>query len=789
MTEPAGEGDVERLLEAATLHHRAGRLAEARRLYAGVLAAHPEHASALFRSGLLDLQEGRLEAALAAVAKASALAPEDARHAFGLGQVLESLRRWPEAAAAYRHVLARQPGSLDAHIALGVVLQRAGELGAAAAAYRAALALEPGNASALGNLGTVLREVGDLDAAIRTFRSAAQIEPATASHAINLGIALCQVREFSAAESALRRALALEPANADAAFNLGNALRGQGRAPEACSAYRRAAEIRPDHAEALNNMGNALKELGEFNAAMDAFEAALRARPHYLLALNNAGCLLRTLGRLDAAEDMLRTGLAVDPEHAALHDNLGSVLKDAGALDEAIACYRRSLDIAPDNAATHGNLAYALSFQSVEPAPILAECVRWNARFAAPIERLDAAPTERPGAARTERLDAARIGHPAAARDRTVERRLRVGYVSGDFREHCQTLFTLPLFRHHDRNAVEIFCYSSVERPDAHTERLAQQAGTWREVRALDDAALAHLIADDRIDILVDLNMHMANGRPLVFARKPAPVQIAWLAYPGTTGIAAMDFRLSDPRLDPPEFDAHYTERTLRLDDTFWCYDPLAEAVPINPLPARHRGYLTLGCLNNPCKLTDRTLDLWGGVLEALPDARLKLMVPVSRHRARLLERLEAHGIEAGRVSFAEFRPRAEYLRSYHDIDFGLDTFPYNGHTTSLDALWMGVPMVTRVGATCVGRAGLSQLHHLDLLELAAESDRDFVAAARALAGDLTHLAALRADLRARMERSPLMNATRFARSLERAYRIAWRSYCASPAASSADTA
>jgi predicted O-linked N-acetylglucosamine transferase (SPINDLY family) len=761
VTEPRGEPpgeDVEGLLEAATLHHRAGRLPEARRLYADVLAAHPEHASGLFRSGLLELQEGRPEAALAAVAKASALAPDDARYAFGLGQVLENLQRWSDAAAAYRRVLVREPGSLDAHIALGVALQRAGDLEPAAAAYRAALAFAPGNACALGNLGTVLREMGDLDAAIRTLKAAAQIEPATASHAINLGIAFCERREFSAAESALRQALVLEPSNGEATFNLGNALRGQGRTREACSAYRRAVEIRPDHAEALNNLGNALKELGDFGAAIAAFEGALRARPHYLLALNNAGCLLRTLGRVDAAEDMLRKGLALAPGHAALRDNLGTVLKDAGALDEAIDCYRRSLDIEPDNPSTHGNLAYALSFQSAEPAPILAECVRWGARFAAPIERFD------------------------AARDRTTERRLKVGYVSGDFRDHCQTLFTLPLFRHHDREAVEIFCYSSVERPDVHTERLAQQAGTWREVRSLDDAALARLIADDGIDVLVDLNMHMANGRPLVFARKPAPVQIAWLAYPGTTGIAAMDFRLSDPRLDPPEFDAHYTERTLRLDDTFWCYDPLTEPVPINPLPAGFRGYLTLGCLNNPCKLTDRTLELWGTVLAALPDARLKLMAPAGRHRARLLGRLETHGIETGRVSFAEFRPRAEYLRSYHDIDFGLDTFPYNGHTTSLDALWMGVPTLTRVGATSVGRAGLSQLHHLGLLDLAAESDRDFVAAARALAGDLTHLAELRANLRGRMERSPLMDAPRFARSIERAYRIAWHSHCSSPA-------
>jgi predicted O-linked N-acetylglucosamine transferase (SPINDLY family) len=294
-------------------------------------------------------------------------------------------------------------------------------------------------------------------------------------------------------------------------------------------------------------------------------------------------------------------------------------------------------------------------------------------------------------------------------------------------------------------------------------------------VRLLNDEALCRLIREDCIDILVDLTMHMAGGRPLLFARKPAPIQIAWLAYPGTTGIGAMDYRLSDPRLDPEGFDAHYSERTLRLPDSYWCYDPLTQGPGVNELPAIERGYLTLGCLNNPCKLTDHTLRLWGGVMRALPDARLLLMAPPGRHRRHLSQRLGAQGIAAERIDFRPFQPRAEYLHSYHDIDLGLDTFPYNGHTTSLDSLWMGVPVVTRVGRTSVGRGGLSQLFQMDLLELAAESDEAFVGIAAALGADLNRLAALRRELRTRLEHSALMDASRFARHVERAYRDAWR--------------
>jgi predicted O-linked N-acetylglucosamine transferase (SPINDLY family) len=238
-----------------------------------------------------------------------------------------------------------------------------------------------------------------------------------------------------------------------------------------------------------------------------------------------------------------------------------------------------------------------------------------------------------------------------------------------------------------------------------------------------------------------------------------------------------MDFRISDPRLDPSGYETHYTERTLHLPDSFWCYDPLTDEPAVGPLPALELGHLTLGCLNNPCKLTDRTLELWGSVMSALPRARLVLMVPEGRHRRRLAERLFARGVEPQRVDFVAFRPRAEYLRTYADIDFCLDTFPYNGHTTSLDALWMGVPTVTRVGATCVGRGGLSQLYQLGLSELAADTDAAFVDIATALAADLPRLAALRGSLRAQLAASPLMDGARFARHLEAAYRAAWRDY------------
>jgi predicted O-linked N-acetylglucosamine transferase (SPINDLY family) len=468
---------------------------------------------------------------------------------------------------------------------------------------------------------------------------------------------------------------------------------------------------------------------------------------------------MRTLGKLDRAEALLNQAIAVQPGLAALHDNLGSVRKDAGELGAAIASFRKALELDPSAAGTHSNLVYALSFQSAEPAPILAEARLWSERHAAGMN----------------------VGPRRATPSRDPEKRLRIAYVSPDFRDHCQSLFTIPLLSHHDRAAHEIFCYSSVERPDSFTQRLAAEASVWRDVRRADDAALAQMVRADGIDILVDLTMHMGNGRPLLFARKPAPVQVAWLAYPGTTGLTAIDYRISDPRLDPEGGEEPYVERTWRLPDSFWCYDPLTRAPEEGPLPALAHGRLTFGCLNNPCKLTDGTLQLWGDVMRAVPEARLLLMAREGRQRDLLHGRLAAVGVAAARVEFVPYRPRAEYLRTYQEIDVGLDTLPYNGHTTSLDSLWMGVPVISRIGRTCVGRGGLSQLVQVGLPELATGTDAAFTAAAVALAGDLPRLAALRAGLRARLERSPLMDAPRFARNLEAAFRAMWRAYCADP--------
>ncbi len=463
---------------------------------------------------------------------------------------------------------------------------------------------------------------------------------------------------------------------------------------------------------------------------------------------------------MDEAVAAYLRALSLRPNFAEGFNNLGFALKDRGDVEDAIACYRQALAYKPEYVTAHSNLINTLHFHpAYGAAAIREELRRFNEKFCVPLKGF-IRPHEN---------------------DRTPGRRLRIGYVSPDFRKHCQALFTVPLFSSHDHEAFEIFGYSDVAAPGDVTGRLRGYCDQWRDIAGMPDQRVAELIRADKIDILVDLTMHMANNRLLVFARKPAPVQATWLAYPGSTGVAAIDYRLTDPYLDPVEGDGRkerYSEVSIRLPESFWCYDPLTEEPAVNELPARAAGVVTFGCLNNFCKVNEGVVRLWVKVLKGVERSRLMLLTRDGKANDRLLELLRGQGIDAERVQFVKFQPRAEYLKLYHQIDIGLDTFPYNGHTTSLDSYWMGVPVVTLVGQTVVGRAGLSQLTNLGLPELIARTPEEYVRVAVGLAGDRGRLAKLRAGLRQRMRASPLMDGLRFTRGIEAAYRQMWKKWC-----------
>lgn len=657
--------------------------------------------------------------------------------------------RLSEADRLYREVLARDPDHSQAVFLLGVLAVQAGRLDDAVEMLTRATALAPGQAACHAELGEAYRRRGDSSAAVDSLLKAVAIDPGAVGPVYTLG---CLLHERGAASGALacfRHASELQPNLPGIDQRLADARAAvprTGTEPEgALSAATLMALARPVAVQ------------GRLQDAAAMLERAVHLNPQLTVAHCNLGLVNATLGRVREACVNYRHALEIEPDSAKTHHDLGNALLRGGLLDEAIASFRNAVRSSPNQAPYHSDLVFHMHFHpAYDSRTLLAEAREWERSHGT---GLASQPARR-------------------ERDRTADRRLRIGYVSPNFRRHCQALFMSPLLTHHDHQHFEIVCYSDVARPDEWTDRLLACADRVQQVVGMSDAALAERVVDDGIDILVDLTMHMAENRLPTFARKPAPVQVCWLAYPGTTGISAIDYRVTDPYLDPPDGDVEaYAERLLRLPDTFWCYDPLA-AETVGPSPARHHGHVTFGSLNNVLKVSEASIALWANVLRRVERSTITLLAPAGDARDRTLGLFEERGIEKDRVQFVEYQSHQLYLATYRSIDIGLDTVPYNGHTTSLDALWMGVPVVTLVGSTVVGRAGLCHAMNLGLPELVARTPEQFVSIAVGLAGDLVRLTSLRAGLRARMERSPLMDGARFTKNMEAAYRSIWRRWC-----------
>jgi predicted O-linked N-acetylglucosamine transferase (SPINDLY family) len=702
---------------------------------------------------------------------------------------------------------------VDSNDALNLALEhhRAGRLREAESLYREILVQQPNQADALHLLGVLTHQAGRQEEALGLIRRAAELNPSTANFHLSLGNVLAALGRAEEAIRAYRNAIVLQPDLADAHNNLGNALIAARRRDEAIVSFGQALRARPLFVEAWYNLGNVHHETGQFEQAIDCYRKALTVRPDWLPALNNLGRALSSLGRTDEAVAVFGKAIALDSGQPEPHNNLGNALYDAGRLDDAIAAYRGALTVKPDYVDALNNLGNAYKNtarlqQAIEsydraiaarPDFLVAECNRifsltlhpdysgqailreqrlWDRRHAAPLAKLQRPHDNNPN----------------------PQRRLRIGYLSADFRDHAVGRNLLPLFREHDRQHFEVFLYANVTHPDGMTAILRASCDAWRDVVKLDDQQCADQIRADRVDILVDLSLHSWGNRLLVFARKPAPVQATFGGYPGGTGLTAMDWRLTDPYLDPPgESDADYVERSYRLPDSFWCYDPQATEwdpggvapPPVAELPALHNRYITFGCLNNYCKVNDGVLDSWGRVLQSMASSRLLMMAPPGESRRYVLETLTKRGIGAERIDFVTYQPRRLYLAQFDRIDLGLDTLPYNGHTASLDALWMGVPVITRLGQTVVGRAGWSQLSNLGLTELIAHSDEQFVDTAIRWATDWPRLAQLRRTLRQRMLASPLTDGRRFAKNVEAAFTVMWNTWRQGRPASASVTA
>ena len=442
---------------------------------------------------------------------------------------------------------------------------------------------------ALHLLGLIAARTGRDDLAFDYFRAALRLKPDFADAHNDLGIELATQRKLAEAVDSFRRKAPLtrarKPDFAQAHGNLGNALRELGNLDAAVASFREAIRLRPDLAEAANNLGNILQQQGRLQEAEVHLRRALLQKPDSAEIAFNLGLLLWKQENVEESINCNQQAVRLKPDYAEAHANLGNGLMERGQLDQAIAAYRVALQLKPDAAQIHSNLIRSLHYHpGYDPRAIQEECRRWNSRHAEPLARDIRPHTNVPD----------------------PERRLRIGYVSPEFRGHVETFYTIPLLSNHDRRRFEISCYVQATDADTLTERVRGYADVWRSISGLSDMQAADMVRHDQIDILVDLKVHTADNRLLLFAREPAPVQVSWLGYPGTTGLSTIDYRLTDPYLEPPGlFDSYSSEESLRLPDTFWCYDPQTDQPPINALPALKSGAITFGCLNNLCKVND----------------------------------------------------------------------------------------------------------------------------------------------------------------------------------------
>ncbi|MGF1581175.1 MAG: tetratricopeptide repeat protein [Gemmataceae bacterium] len=756
--------NIEETYRTALGHQHSGQLALAEQLYRQILQSKPSQTDVWYQLGTLFCQKGQFADGARCFQETIRLGRRDFRLYGNLGAVYAMLGQPEEAVLWHRRALELNPNYAEGHINLGNALGRQGKIEEAAACYRRGLELSSLNSRnesiALLNLGHALRNLGQLQEAAASYRRFVELNPKSAEGHSSLGSVFLKQGKAEEAAASYRTVLELSPNEPEAHNNLGVALMDQEQTEEALKCFQHACRLQPDYPEALNNLGNAHRHQGNYEEAIATFHRVLASHPNHVRAYNNLGAALLALHRYDEACVCLRRAQELQPDWPETYLDLGNGFKAQGLGQEAIGCYRRALELAPNYHEVTSPMLFALwSTPGFDLAAIAEEHRRWEQRYVVPLHKKNGA-------------------YP---NERSPEKRLRVGYVSPDFREHVVGRNVLPLLREHDREQVEVVCYSNGNKPDSLTVRFQEIADLWRNIRGVSDERVAELVREDQIDILVDLALHTAGNRLLTFASKPAPVQVTFAGYPGTTGMTAIDYRLTDPYLDPPgEDESHYAEKTIRLPHSYWCYEPNGDEPEVGPLPALERGKITFGCLNNPSKINAGVIRAWSRVLRGVPESELLVLCNSESQRQRMLDVLKNEGVEKSRLRTTGRVPRKEYLALYNQIDIGLDTLPYNGHTTSLEGFWMGVPLVSQRGSTLVGRAGLGHLTNLGLAELVGQNEDEFVRIAIGLATDLPRLQDLRVGMRERMKASPLMDVVGFTRGIEAAYREMWKRWCES---------
>lgn len=764
--------------------------------YVVALQLKPDSAGTYFNLGNAHLILDQKEAAVTAYGRAIDLKPDFTAALAAMGKTLSDLGRHQEALAPLRHALAIEPTSVEVHFDLGNSLTHLQQFEAAANIYQDALKLNTDNVELHGNLGNVLHDLKRFDEAIASYNRLLELHPDDAKAHNNLGNVWRDLGRLEDAIASYRRAIEFQPNLAVAHYNLGVLYQKIGDMQHALTSYVNALAIAPDYAEALCNKAAIQGELGQFDVAMASCRRALKLRPDYAEGYVVLGNLYQDIGKGDDAMEAYRHALLINPLSAQAHNALGAALSLVGHLDDAVISFRTALEIEPNNADTHMNLGSALAdlghfdeainstehALSLDPenAPALS-----NLLFIQ--NYLNSAPED------AMLHNAKRFGSLVAAKAHQCntwtnapdsERTIRIGLISADLRNHPVGYFldgVIKAVSANQSSSIEIFAYPTRAFEDSISRRIQSCCSQWHLVVGYSDERLSERIKDDRIDILIDLSGHTAHNRLSLFAWKPAPVQVSWLGYFATTGVATIDYLIADPWTLPESEEQQFTEHIWRLPETRLCFTPPEMQLSVASLPALNNKYITFGCFNNLAKMNDSVVALWAQILNTVPNSRMMLMAAALKQastRNNVIGRFAAHGISVERLILQGSVPRATYLAMYSQIDIALDPFPFTGGTTTAEALWMGVPVLTMSGQHFLSRQGVGLLANIGLHDWIASDAENYVCRAREFTRDLQSLAALRKCLRQRALASPIYDSNRFARHLESALRDMWKIWC-----------
>lgn len=759
-----------KLLETAMENHRSGRLGEAEAIYREILAAYPDHPDALHLLGVVSYQRSDPETAIDLISKALSINNASPEYACNLGNAFRMKGDHLQAAEYYRQAIKLKPDYAEAYNNLGAALRSSGQPMEALDAYGKAITVNPDYVFAYSNLGNLYRELGDPEKACLHYQKAADLQPENAEALKGLGELSLECGQTEKALEYLNRASRIKPGNAGIFFSLASTFQHRREYDKAAELYQRVLDINPENVDAWNNLGTVFIDSGHIEQGISKLRRALELKNDSPEAYYNIGKGLEALGRLSEALGCYQKAVDLNPCFSIAWNNAGNIYKDQGNGEKALSCYRSGLENYPPHggkssftlAEIHSNILLTMHYlEVINPDELFKLHKEWAAVHAARL----------------------RENIPAHGNDRSPGRRLRIGYVSPDFRVHSVAYFIQSVLAAHDRASFEIFCYSNAEHEDPSTGLFQKIADHWRDIYGLSDGNVSEMIQRDGIDILVDLSGHTGNNRMTLFAGKPAPVQVTYLGYPNTTGLDTVDYRITDALADPSGItDKWHSEKLIRLPDCFLCYKPPEGSPDITDLPVLKSGSITFGSFNNRAKITKITLETWSAILHKVPGSRLILKAKSlsdSQTREQLLSLFARQGIRPERVTALEFTAsKKDHFGLYNTIDIALDTFPYNGTTTTCEALWMGVPVVALKGDSHVSRVSFSILLNIGLSELAGDSPDEYIAKAVSLAEDTERLKYLRHNLRAMMEKSPLMDAAGFTLNLENEFRTVWKKWC-----------